>query len=84
LKLTRANISDGALHLKQNKTRKKLAIEIMGELAQVIERINARPAKIEGAHLIQDERGQPLSYWMLRNRFDEARKAAQGYRTRKS
>jgi integrase len=75
-KLTRADIRDGALHLKQNKTGKKLAIEITGELAQVIERIITRPAKIKGAWLIQDENGQAFTYWMLRNRFDEARKAA--------
>lgn len=76
LKLTRADIRDGSLHVKQNKTGKKLAIEITGELANVIERITSRPAKVKGAWLIQDEGGQPLTYWMLRNRFDEARKAA--------
>lgn len=41
LKLTRADIRDSALHLKQNKTGQKLAIEITGELAQVIERTPA-------------------------------------------
>lgn len=76
LKLTRADIRDGALHLKQNKTGKKLAIEITGELATLIDRITTRPAKVKGAWMIQDENGQPLTYWMLRNRFDEARKAA--------
>lgn len=60
-KLTRADILDGALYLKQNKTGKKLAIEITGELAQVIDRITGRPAKIKGASLIQDENGQPLN-----------------------
>ncbi len=43
LKLTRADIRDGALHLKQNKTGKKLAIEITGELAQVIDRTATSP-----------------------------------------
>ena len=42
----------------------------------MIDRITSRPAKIKGAWLIQDESGQPLTYWMLRNRFDEAREAA--------
>lgn len=76
LKLTRADIRDDALHVRQNKTGKKLAIEITGELAKVVERITSRPGKVKGAWLIQDEAGQPLTYWMLRNRFDEARKAA--------
>ena len=58
LKLTRADVGDGALHLKQNKTDKKLAIEIAGELAQMIERITSRPAKIKGTSLIQGESGQ--------------------------
>lgn len=76
LKFTRADIHEGALHLQQNKTGKKLAIEITGELAQVIERIISRPAKIKSAWLIHDERGQPLTYWKLRARFDAARTAA--------
>ncbi|MBP7393653.1 MAG: hypothetical protein KA945_07430 [Zoogloea sp.] len=48
LKLTRADIRDSALHLKQDKTGKKLAIEITRELANVIDRITSRPAKIKG------------------------------------
>jgi integrase len=76
LKLTRNDIRGGALHVTQNKTGKKLAIEITGELDQVIERITSRPAKITSQWLIHDENGQPLTYWMLRNRFDKARAAA--------
>ena len=36
----------------------------------------ASPRKAISAFLIQDENGQPFTYWMLRNRFDEAREAA--------
>ena len=43
LKIERAHILDGALFVAQNKTGAKRAIEVVGELAQVIERINARP-----------------------------------------
>ena len=75
LKLTRADIRDSALHMKQNKTCKKLAIEITGDPAQVIERISRPPEKIKGAWLIQDESDQPFTYWILRNRFDEATEA---------
>lgn len=76
LKLTRADVRDDTLHVTQNKTGKKLAIEITGELAAVVQRILARPGTVKSAWLIQDEKGRPLTYAMLRNRFDEARKAA--------
>ena len=56
--VTRADIQDGVPHPKQNKTGEKLAIEITGELAQMIERITSRPAKIKGTSLIQGESGQ--------------------------
>jgi hypothetical protein len=60
----------------QNKTGARLGIEITGELAETIERINARPRKAISAFLIQDENGQPLSQGALRSRFDKAREAS--------
>lgn len=47
-----------------------------GELAAVIDRINAHPKKAISALLIQDENGQPLSLFALRSRIDKAREAA--------
>lgn len=76
LKIKRTDIRDGALWIVQNKTGARLGIEITGELAAVIDRINARPRQAISAHLIQDEKGQPLSVFALRSRFDRARKAA--------
>lgn len=76
LKIKRTDIRDGALWIVQNKTGARLGIEIMGELAAVIDRINARPRQAISAHLIQDETGQPLSVFALRSRFDKAREAA--------
>jgi len=43
LKLTRADIQDGALRITQNKTKAKLEVEITGELATLIERLASRP-----------------------------------------
>ncbi|RTL58078.1 MAG: integrase [Rhodocyclaceae bacterium] len=74
LKMTRADIYDGALHIRQNKTGKRLAVEITGELAQVIERITQQETR--SSQLITDEKGESLSQWSLRYRFDAARKAA--------
>jgi integrase len=51
-------------------------VEITGELAAVITRINERPRRAISAWLIQDENGQPLTQFSLRSRFDKARTLA--------
>jgi integrase len=76
LKIQRSDIRDGALFVAQNKTGAKRAIEIVGELATVIERICKRPRVRQSAFLIQDDNGRPLSMLAMRGRFDKARKAA--------
>lgn len=76
LKIMRADIRDGALLITQNKTKAKRAIDIVGELATVIERINGRQRKRQSAFLIQDDDGRPLTMLALRGRFAKARKAA--------
>lgn len=76
LKIKRTDIRDGALWIVQNKTGARLGIEITGELAAVIERINTRPRIATNTFLIQDEKGQPLSQHAMRSRFDKARVAA--------
>lgn len=60
----------------QNKTVARLGIEITGELAAAIVRINERPRRAISAYLIQDENGQPLTQFSLRSRFDKARTLA--------
>ena len=76
LKIQRSDVRDGALWIVQNKTGARLGIEITGELAAVIDRINQRPRPAISAFLIQDENGQPLSQGALRSRFDKARTLA--------
>lgn len=76
LKIMRADLRDGALFITQNKTGTKRAIEISGELAEVIDRIKARTRERLSAYLVQDDNGRPLSLLALRSRFDKARKAA--------
>lgn len=76
LKIRREDIRDGALFIAQNKTGAKQAIEIVGDLAKVLARIDARPRQRQSAYLIQDDNGRPLSQLALRGRFDKARKAA--------
>lgn len=76
LKIKRADIRDGALWIIQNKTGAKRAIELKGELAALLDRINARSRKRLSAWLIQDDCGQPLGTFALRSRFDKARRVA--------
>lgn len=76
LKLKRTDIRDGALWIIQNKTGQRLGIEITGELAAVIARINERPRQAISAYLVQDENGQAMTQLALRSRFDKARTLA--------
>lgn len=76
LKMTRNDIKEGAIWVEQNKTGKKLAIEIQGHFADILEWVLSRPRKATGFYLIQTENGRPLTYTMLRKRFDAAREYA--------
>ena len=51
LKLKRTDIRDGALWIVQNKTGARLGIEITGELAATIAKINQRPRHAISAYL---------------------------------
>lgn len=76
LKIKHSDIRDGALWVVQNKTGMRLGIEITGELAAVIARINERPTKGDSDFLIKNENGHPLTKDALRSRFDKAREEA--------
>jgi len=66
------------LYVTQNKTKKKLRFEIVGELAQLIARIQNRKSahKVHTLQLIVNEAGSPLSQGALRSRFEKARNQA--------
>lgn len=76
LKMQCDDIRDGALFVAQNKTGAKRAIDIIGELAAVIERITGRPRVRPSSYLIQDDNGRPLGMLAMRGRCDKARKTA--------
>lgn len=77
LKFNRSHIRDELLGLTQNKTGKKLRIEITGELQSLIERILGHVNySMTCDALLQDGNGQRLTYGALRARFDKAREAA--------
>jgi integrase len=74
LKMSRADIVDGALMVRQNKTGKKVRVSIEGELAALVERINGR--KVMGLKLISMPDGSPMTKYKLRGAFTRARAAA--------
>lgn len=74
LKMDERDLRDGFLHVKQGKTGVRRRIEIVGELAELIERVAARKLKysVHATRLIVDEHGQPLNYDRLRRSFRNA------------
>ncbi|WP_375592149.1 tyrosine-type recombinase/integrase [Chitiniphilus eburneus] len=78
LKFTETDIKDGALGVRQNKTKMKVRIQIEGLLHDVLARIEARKRtyKVRSLKLLVDDEGHALTYSQLRRMFDEARAAS--------
>jgi integrase len=79
LRMAETDVVDGYLEVRQAKTGTRLRIEIVGELAALLERIKARKAEIGGVRrlkLLVDKRGRPLTYGSLRGRWETARTMA--------
>jgi integrase len=78
LKFDERDIKDGAIHVTQNKTKKRLRIAIIGKLEEVIERIRERKRgyQIIVTKLIVNAHGQPMSYQGMHKQFLSARRKA--------
>ena len=78
LSMTERDIIDGHLIITQEKTKQPLRIIISGKLAELITRIHARKAgfSIVTGALLVNEQGRKTTQAVLRNHFDDARKAA--------
>jgi integrase len=78
LAIERKDIKDGSISFTQQKTGAKLRIQIEGDLAALIEEIEAFKRECSSIHprLLCNESGGLLSYNALRMRFDKARAAA--------
>lgn len=78
LSMTEHDIIDGHLIVTQEKTKQPLRIQIVGELAALLERIQNRKEgrKVSTAALLVNEHGRRLSPSTLRRHFDAARAAA--------
>lgn len=78
LKMRETDIRDGRLHVAQGKTGKRVRILVVGELAQVIERIRARKRghRVYATALVVGPTGRPIQLRSLQGRFVRARDAA--------
>ncbi|KVQ18620.1 tyrosine-type recombinase/integrase [Burkholderia cepacia] len=78
LGVLRSNIVKGNLIFRTRKTGAFVTIQIMGDLAALIERLLGwRGSKVDvSPYLLRDEEGYPLTKGKLRSRFDKARELA--------
>lgn len=82
MKMRWADIQDGALEVRQNKTARYLRILLDGEdgrrteLGQLLDRIRGRERKIRSMYLVATPEGVPLNRGTLRLRFTLARQKA--------
>jgi integrase len=78
LKMTGHDIVDGHLIVTQEKTKQPLRIQIVGQLAGLLERINVRKSghKVKSAALLVNQNGKRLTAPALRSQFEKAREAA--------
>jgi integrase len=78
IKMSKIDIQDGALHVRQNKTGAQIRINITGQLKSVIDRINQRKEqfKVFSLALVVDEYGKPLSQHAIYKRFVKAKELA--------
>jgi integrase len=78
LKMTRADVKDGALWVQQNKTGAKVRLDLIGPLADVVARVLALSFPVQAMNLVLDERGQRLTLKAMQKRFAAVRLKAGG------
>lgn len=78
LRLSDADVRDGAIHVRQAKTGAKLRIQVEGELATVIERIRARRDgyRVHCTRLVVNAQGRPIGVNALSRKWAIACAAA--------
>ncbi|KRG47391.1 integrase [Stenotrophomonas panacihumi] len=78
LGLSEMDVRDGAVHVAQGKTGKRLRVEVVGELAQLLERVRARKRgyKVHSTRLVVNEGGRPIGVNAMSRRWVKACAAA--------
>jgi integrase len=69
LKMSRTDLREGALWVRQGKTDAPLRIDVVGELAAVVARITSRRYPVTPPRLVVDEQGRPITYNAIRLRW---------------
>lgn len=79
MKATAADVRDGALHVTQGKTGKRLRIALSGDFGRLVESLMPRQTRgrVVSLHLIRDEDEQHITYGAMSQRFRKARQTAQ-------
>jgi integrase len=78
LRMSEMDVRDGAVHLRQGKTRKRLRIAVVGELAELLQRIRARKAvisertRVHNTRLIVNENGRAIGVNAMSRRWAKA------------
>jgi integrase len=72
------DIKDGVLYVAQGKTGKRLGIAVVGQLAELIARVQVRKAAHRTVHaqILMVRDGQPMTKQILRDHFAKAKEAA--------
>ncbi|MFK3741328.1 tyrosine-type recombinase/integrase [Massilia sp. TN1-12] len=72
------DIKDGVLYVSQGKTGKKLGIAVVGQLAELVGRIQVRKAAHKTVHgqILMVRDGQPMTKQILRDHFAKAKELA--------
>jgi integrase len=76
LRLRRTDVREGALHVRRGKTGEPVAIEVEGELAALLERLQAPRQGEPASVFLLHRRGTPATYWQVRAAFEKARQKA--------
>jgi integrase len=76
LKMTRKDVENDALLVRQAKTGAKVRLELVGPLAAVVARLLALSFPVQAMNLILDERGRRLTLKTMQKRFAAARAKA--------
>lgn len=71
-RLKKTNIEHGKLHVTHGKKNTGTILPVEADLKEVIDELLSRDRKVSSVYLIADEAGQPLTYWTLRDLFDDA------------
>lgn len=78
LGLTDMDVRDGAIHVKQGKTAKKLRVELSDELSALLARIRERKREyaVHSTRLVVNEHGRPMTVAAMSRRWQRACQSA--------